>query len=73
MNHFFIINSTLTSYEIESAITERIVHIQAIINCLYATTDACICLEKSTIYDVIHVLYEQSEEIELLRKKQLEN
>jgi uncharacterized coiled-coil protein SlyX len=71
MNSLTFQIDNLSQDEINASIAERQAKMEAMIDCLYATTDAFIQLDRNTIYELIGILHETRNEIKTLRHQLL--
>lgn len=69
MKHFFIPNPKLSSDEVQYAIDERLIKVESIITCLYASCDACVPVGRNTLHDTLCIAYDLLQEVNLLRRQ----
>lgn len=67
MNNAFQLNPQASDIDIQDAIDERLVKMEAVFNCLLAAREAKSELNSCVIYDVIWTICDFLDEVNLLR------
>lgn len=71
MDDVFIFNEQASDIEIQDAIDERFLKLNAITKCLWANHSSELQLDDTTIHDIVFCLNEFLEEIDFLKKIQV--
>ncbi|MGD9107686.1 MAG: hypothetical protein PVI75_00760 [Gammaproteobacteria bacterium] len=69
MDNIFLLNPSLSELDLQDAIDERFIKIQAIISGLLATQEGELELDRDTIYQMIWAIQDFTDEIEVFRCK----
>ena len=72
MDNTFILNPSIDDLDLQDAIDERLTKIEAVINCLMATSDSFAEPGHKTIYNLIWLVDDYIDEIHLLWQKLLQ-
>lgn len=69
MNNIFQLKPLISDLDIKDAIDERLIKMEAIVNCLLATRDSAVEFNTNTLYEVIWAISDFFDEINLLQKQ----